>query len=86
MRVFVSALLCALMLPAAASASVDGADFNRPFTTADVSDCVYPKARTGIAAFAFDGTYFPFGGLDAKTPGPAASTLPARSACSSSRR
>ena len=75
MRVLVSALLCALMLPAAASASVDGADFNRPFTTADVSDCVYPKARTGIAAFAFDGSYFPFA-LDAKTAWPGCEHAP----------
>ncbi len=75
MRVFVSALLCALMLPAAASASVDGADFNRPFTTADVSDCVYPKARTGVAAFAFDGSYFPFA-LDAKTAWPGCEHAP----------
>jgi hypothetical protein len=75
MRVFVSALLCALMLPAAASASVDGADFNQPFTTADVSDCVYPKAKTAIAAFAFDGSYFPFA-LDAKTPWPGCEHAP----------
>jgi hypothetical protein len=74
MRVFVCALLCALTLPAAASAA-DGWDYNRPFSTADVSDCVYPKTRTGIAAFAFDGSYFPFA-LDVKTVWPGCEHAP----------
>ena len=61
MRVLVCALLRALVLPAAASATVDGSDYNRPFDTADVSDCVYTKSRSGISAFAIDGSYLPFG-------------------------
>jgi hypothetical protein len=75
MRVFLGALLCALVAPAAASASADGADYNKPFNTADVSDCVYPKSRTGIAAFAFDGSYFGFA-LDVKSVWPGCESAP----------
>jgi hypothetical protein len=75
MRVFLAALLCALVAPAAASASADGADYNKPFNTADVSDCVHPKSRTGIAAFAFDGSYLPFA-LDVRTAWPGCEHAP----------
>ena len=75
MRFLVCALLCALALPAAASATVDGAAYNRPFNTADVSDCVYTKARSGIAAFAIDGSYLPFA-LDTRTVWPGCEHAP----------
>ena len=75
MRFLVCALLCALALPTAASATVDGAAFNQPFNTADVSDCVFPKARSGIAAFAFDGSYMPFA-LDTRTVWPGCEHAP----------
>ena len=64
-----AALLCALALPGGRVHVVDGADYNKPVDTADVGDCIYPKTRTGIAAFAFDGGYFPFA-LDVRAPWP----------------
>jgi len=70
MRVLVCALLRALVLPAAASATVDGSDYNRPFDTADVSDCVYTKCVRDRRL------------LSAVRPcGPAASMRPARCGC-----
>src|SRR3982750_1979096 len=43
-----------------AAATDDGYDYNKPFRSRDISDCVYTKARTGIAAFAYGGSYVPF--------------------------
>ena len=43
-----------------ASATDNGFDYNNSFATADISDCVYPKQPTGLASFAFDGSYIPF--------------------------
>ena len=59
--------LLACATPAPALATDDGATYNNPFTTAAIDACVYPKRASGIAAFAFDGTYVPLSS-DALTP------------------
>jgi len=66
-------LACATAAPA--SATDNGATYNNPFTTGDLSDCVFPKARTGISAFAFDGAPVPFT-LDARAPWPGCEHAP----------
>lgn len=45
-------LSCAFTSPALATDN--GHDYNGPLGTADISDCVYPKSRTGAFTFAFD--------------------------------
>ena len=66
-------LACATAAPA--SATDNGATYNNPFNTGDLSDCVYPKARAGISAFAFDGAPVPFT-LDARAPWPGCEHAP----------
>lgn len=66
-------LSCAAAAPAAATD--DGAAYNNPFKTGDLSDCVYPKQRSGLAASAFDGAPLPFT-LSARAPWPGCEHAP----------
>jgi hypothetical protein len=58
-----AAVVALLFCAGVASATEDGSSFNNEYTpyNADLSNCVATRSSSGIAAFAFNDTYLPFG-------------------------